>query len=97
MPIMLTIEVSLTSAMSSLPIAGITFLIACGKTILSRVVLNESPSARPASFCPLSTEQIPARKFSDTYAPELTPNAKIAVTTGGNPLKLKITNAAMKS
>ena len=66
MPIMLTMEVSLIRAISSLPMEGITFLMAWGMTMYHMVVPADSPRDRPASVCPTSTDRMPPRMFSDT-------------------------------
>ena len=57
-------------------------LIACGNTMLFIVVKDGSPSALPASVCPISTALIPPRMISATYAPELRPKPIIPTSTG---------------
>ena len=46
-----------------------------------------SPRLRPASLCPLSTDIIPARIISATYAPELMPKHSIAT---GTPFRAEV-------
>ena len=88
---MLTIAVSLITVIISLPSAGMIFLIACGATIFIKTVYLDSPSAIPASVCPLSTDKIPPLITSAVYAAEFNPNAKIAMIMLGNPLTANIT------
>ena len=64
--------------MNSLASVGRTFLSTCGAMIFSMVCRYVRPRLRPASICPLSTERMPLRMISDTYAPELMPNASDA-------------------
>lgn len=72
------IAVSFKSAIISFPIAGIMFLTACGIIMRTIVTVQESPIALPASSCPLSTEEMPARIFSEIYAPLFIPKVRIA-------------------
>ena len=95
-PTRLMMDVSLSSAIISLPMAGMTFLIACGKTILTIVCVQGMPSDLPASICPLSTDKMPARMFSETYAPELMPNVRM-MAAGLTPGIAMMTNTIKKS
>ena len=61
--------------MPSLHSAGRMFLTACGSTIICMVISEVSPRERPASDCPRSTDWMPPRMTSETYAPELMPKA----------------------
>ncbi len=72
------IDVSLSSVMPSLPMAGSTFLKACGRMTRRIVLAYESPRLRPASSCPLSTDMMPERITSAMYAALLRPNAMTA-------------------
>ena len=56
-----------------------------------------NPSERPASVCPGSTDIMPARRFSATYAPELMPKVNIAVISKGKLRIASIANAIMNS
>ena len=86
-----TYKIDKKDVIISLPNAGIMFLIACGATIFRKIVNLDNPSASPASVCPLSTDCMPLRITSATYAAELSPNASIAVIICGNPLIANIT------
>ena len=59
-----TSEVSLIRAMKSLPTAGMTILNACGRTMRRCVCQPLRPIAQAASFWPLGTAWMPARKTS---------------------------------
>ena len=60
---------SLIIAMNSLPMAGITIRIACGRTIRRIVWRSVMPSAWAASIWPRGIAWMPARKISVMYAP----------------------------
>ena len=64
-----TSELSLIIAMKSLPMAGMTIRIACGRTIRRMSCRSGMPSASAASRCPRGTAWMPARKISVMYAP----------------------------
>ena len=59
-----TSEVSLIMAMKSLPMAGMTIRIACGRTIRRMISRSGMPSAWAASRWPRGTAWMPARKIS---------------------------------
>ena len=82
--------------MNSLARAGRVFFSACGMMIYHMVCTKLSPRLRPASLCPLSTDIIPARIISATYAPELMPKHSIAT---GTPFRaeVKMTKNMMSS
>ena len=64
-----TSDESLSIAMKSLPIAGVTMRNACGATIRMKVVRPLIPSDSAASVWPCGTAWMPARKISVMYAP----------------------------
>ena len=58
-------EVALTRPMNSLPSGGITTRIACGRMILRSARSRPMPIACAASYCPASTDRMPALMTSD--------------------------------
>ena len=63
-PIAETSDESLSIAMKSLPIAGVTIRKACGAMIRKNVVRPVIPSDSAASVWPPGTAWMPARKIS---------------------------------
>ena len=60
-------------------VAGVMFLIACGRMTLVIDILLFIPRLLQASICPFGTAVMPERTTSATYAPEFTPNATDAI------------------
>ena len=58
-------EVAFTMPMNSLPSGGITTRIACGRMIRRSARSRPMPIACAASYCPMSTDSMPARITSD--------------------------------
>ena len=64
--------------------AGIMFLIACGKITFIIDLLNDNTKLLAASICPLSIACIPPLKISDKKAPAFNAITIIPDTSGDN-------------
>ena len=60
-PIANASDVSFTSVMISLPMAGRMRLTTCGSTMRTNVCIREYPSTSAASYCPRGMDWMPLR------------------------------------